>query len=115
MSKLNIIFNNKTFALDETALAEVKASIKAHLSSNMSGSGATIKFDGVSYNIDLTKLSTAEDIFAAYLSEVSGGISDSGYYIEDNELGGQTLYITDVNAVLTLVDNEFGGQTAMIN
>jgi hypothetical protein len=44
-----------------------------------------------------------------------GDTPDEGYYLEDNEFGGQTLYITDPNAVLTLVDNEFGGQTAIIN
>ena len=71
MSKLNINFNEKSFSFDEVTLSEAKTSLKAHLSSAMSGSGAVINFDGVAYNIDSTKLSVAENNFASYLDTIS--------------------------------------------
>ena len=71
MSKLNIKFNDKSFELDEVALSDAKSSLKEHLLSTMSGSGATIEFDGVEYSVDATKLSIAEDGFASYLDTLT--------------------------------------------
>ena len=143
-----IILNNKEYTISDSALATAIAELRTHLSTNMSGSGATINFGGTAYSIDSTKLSTATNNFVSHLgtiagdgakvkvgnieysvdaTKISGSMSeledafgelesvDLGYYTEPNEFGGETLYITDPNTVLTLVDNEFGGQTAIIN
>lgn len=72
MSKLNINFNDKNYSFDADALSEAKSAIKSHLLSTMAGTGATIEFDGVEYSLDVTKLSAAENNFAAYLDTISG-------------------------------------------
>lgn len=72
-----------------------------------------LTFRNKKYSIDKSLLAEAVSTLENTLSSL--GSTDLGYYIEDNESGGQTLYITDPNSVLTLIDNEFGGQTAIIN
>lgn len=72
MGKINISFNNKNFNIDESILSEAKAALKEHLLSTMNGTGATVVFDGVTYNIDYTKLLAAEEAFANYLDTISG-------------------------------------------
>lgn len=82
MSKINISFNDKIIEVDEQSLHEAKQTIAQVLSSTMNGTGAVINFGGINYNIDLTKLSAAEDIFAAYLDSIGEEI------VEDGELEG---------------------------
>ena len=72
MSKIDLIFNNKNYSIDDSAIAEASADLKSHLSTVMTGSGATITLGGVVYNIDSTKLSAAEDRFEEYLNGVGG-------------------------------------------
>ena len=77
MSKLNIIFNNTNYSIDESAISTATADLRTHLSTVMNGTGATIEFGGTTYNIDAAKLSAAEDNFASYLNNISGEITES--------------------------------------
>lgn len=77
MAKTNINFNNKTYQVDESSLSAATAALKSHLSTTMSGSGATINFGGTSYGIDSTKLSDATNSFISHLGTVAG----SGYKV----------------------------------
>ena len=72
MSKLNFIFNGTAYEIDEASVASAAADLKSHLSTVMNGTGATIELGGVTYNIDATKLSAAENNFAVYLDTMSG-------------------------------------------
>ena len=68
----NIIFNNKDFLIDESAIAPSSAELKSHLTSVMNGSGATIEFGGIEYGVDSTKLSAATNEFIAHLATIAG-------------------------------------------
>lgn len=70
--KVNVTFNGATYSIDTSALASAATTLKTHLTSNMSGTGATIKLGGVSYNIDATKLATARTKFVTHLGSISG-------------------------------------------
>lgn len=72
MAKINIPFNNSTYSIEESALAAATAALKKHLSETMGGSGATINFGGIPYNIDSTKLQAATNTFIADLGKISG-------------------------------------------
>ena len=84
MAKFNISFNGKNFFINESSFATAYAELKSHLSTVMNGTGATITLDGITYNIDATKLTAAEDSFAAYLDTIGGGdepiIAAAGLY-----------------------------------
>lgn len=80
MAKINISFNNSTYSIEESSLATAAQDLKTHLSTTMSGTGATIILDGTSYNVDSTKLSTAASDFTTYLNTISG----SGYKVNVN-------------------------------
>ena len=93
MSKINISLNGSTFELDESVLASASADIKSHLSTVMNGEGATIKFDGVDYSIDSTKLSAATNDFVAYLGTIAGEgtkirIGDIEYSVDSTKISG---------------------------
>lgn len=70
MSK--VIFNNKNYSIDDSAFAPYSNALKSHFSSVMNGSGATINFDGVTYNIDSAKLEAARNAFVQHLNTVAG-------------------------------------------
>lgn len=72
MAKINLNFNDKTYSFEDSTLSEAKSLLKQHLSTTMSGEGAKIRFDGVEYSIDSTKLAAAEDTFASYLDAITG-------------------------------------------
>lgn len=72
MEKTNIIFNDINYSIDESSLSAASAELKAHLSTVMNGTGATINLGGVSYNIDATKLSTATNDFVSHLGTIAG-------------------------------------------
>lgn len=78
MAKINIVFDNKNYQIDESSFAAATAELKQHLSTTMSGSGATVTFGGMSYNIDSTKLSKATTEFVSHLSTIAG----SGYKVK---------------------------------
>lgn len=139
MAKINIILNNKTYSIDESVLASAAAELKAHLSTVMNGSGATINLGGVTYNVDSAKLSTATNEFVSHLGTIAGegkkivvggvefsvdstkiqsafdGFSAALDDLESGFNGDETFNITDENATLSVEDNEFGGQTAIIS
>lgn len=73
MGKTNISFNNTNYSIGESSLSAATAALKSHLSTVMNGTGATVTLDGITYNIDATKLTAAEDSFAAYLDTIGGG------------------------------------------
>ena len=72
MAKINIILNNKTYQIDEPALADAVASLRSHFTTTMAGSGVTINLNGAIYNIDATKLSSATTDFVAHLGTIAG-------------------------------------------
>lgn len=72
MAKINIILNNKNYLIDEADLAPAINALKAHLSTAMAGTGATINLGGIEYNVDSAKLTTAKNNFVAHLSSIEG-------------------------------------------
>ena len=72
MAKINLSLNGKNFSVDESVLEAATASLKAHLSSVMNGSGATINLGGTNYNVDSTKLATATSDFTTHLRSIAG-------------------------------------------
>jgi hypothetical protein len=72
MAKININFNNAEYQIDEFALSAASTELKQHLSTTMSGTGATINLGGTAYNIDSAKLSTATTEFVSHLGTISG-------------------------------------------
>ena len=133
-----IILNNKEFNIDDAVIASISEGLKNHLLTTMAGSGATITLDGVTYNVDSTKLATAKNDFVAHLETIAGEgakvvIGGVEYGIDATKIGGamselgtafgelengvsgETFNITDENATLVSEDNEFGGQIAVIN
>lgn len=92
MAKININFNNADYSIDESVLANVTNDLKQHLSTTLSGSGATIQLGGVTYNIDSTKLSTAANNFITYLGTIAGSgkkvvINGIEYSVDANKVG----------------------------
>ena len=93
MAKINIDFNDKNYNIDAAALDPASASLKSHLSTTMSGSGATINFGGTAYGIDSTKLSTARNSFVSHLGTVAGNgykvmVNGTEYSIDSTKLAG---------------------------
>lgn len=72
MAKINIPFNNVTYSIEESALADATAALKSHLQTVMNGSGATVTLGGISYNVDSTKLTTAKNAFVSHLGTIAG-------------------------------------------
>lgn len=72
MAKLILIFNNTEYQIDDAVLDSATASLKSHLSTVMNGTGSTINLDGVAYNVDSTKLSTAMTDFISHLGTSAG-------------------------------------------
>lgn len=72
MAKINIAFNDANYSVNESALSEAAAALRQHLSTTMSGSGATVTLGGVSYSIDSTKLSSATSEFVSHLRTIAG-------------------------------------------
>lgn len=72
MAKINIVFNNINYSIDESSFAEATAKLRHHLSTTMSGSGSVVNFGGISYNVDSTKLSSATNDFISHLSKIAG-------------------------------------------
>lgn len=67
-----IVLNNKEYNIDDAALVSISNELKYHLSTVMDGTGATVGFDGTTYNIDATKLSTATNSFITHLGTIAG-------------------------------------------
>jgi hypothetical protein len=72
MAKINVLFDNIDYSIDEYAFADASAELKSHLSSVMNGSGSVIDFDGLSYSIDSVKLQNATTDFVQHLGTIYG-------------------------------------------
>ena len=73
----------------------------------MSGSGSTITFDGISYNIDSAKLATATNDLVSHLGKIAGSgskviIGGIEYPFDSNKTHGA---ISDLEAVLGNLNN----------
>lgn len=103
MEKTNIIFNDVNYSIDESSLSAAIAELKEHLSTTMNGSGTVIELDGVSYNIDSTKLTTAKNDFVTHLGTISG----SGSKVT---VGGVEYSIdsTKVSEAISALETVFG-------
>lgn len=106
-----IIFNNKEYFLNDSALSDATNSLKAHLSSSMNGNGATINLDGVSYSIDSTKLSNATSAFTTHLGAIAGNgsrvvVGGVEYSIDSNKVAGA---VSDLEVVLGNLNVGGGG------
>ena len=92
MAKINIAFNDKNYPIDEDSLSNASAVLRSHLQTVINGSGAVINLDGVSYNVDSTKLSTATNSFVSHLGTISGSdykvvVGGVEYGIGDDKIG----------------------------
>jgi hypothetical protein len=111
MAKINILFNETNYNVNEESLSSYASLIKSHITNNMSGSGATIDFDGVSYNIDSAKLSTFKNDFISYLGTISGNgskVSVNGvqYNIDSTKLANA---ISELDVVFGNLNSEDEG------
>ena len=115
MAKINIVFNDINYSIDESSFATASAELQRHLSTTMSGSGSVINFGGISYNIDSTKLSSAASDLVSHLGTISGSsskvtIGGTEYGIDFGKLSGA---VADIEAVLGSLnsgdnDNNYG-------
>lgn len=102
MAKINIHFNDVDYSIDESSFAEAAAELQRHLSTTMSGSGATITFGGMSYNIDSAKLSSATNDLVTHLSSIAGSgskvvVGGVEYSLDASKVQGA---ISELGAVL---------------
>lgn len=72
MSKVNVSFNKSEYLIDKADLEASASALKNYLLTDMVGSGKTVKFDGVNYNIDATKVAAAVNDFVSYLGTING-------------------------------------------
>lgn len=111
MAKFIVDFNNKNYDIDEASLSAATNALKSHLSTVMSGSGATINFGGVAYGIDSTKLTAATNDFVSHLGKISGSgskvtVGGVQYGVDSTKLSGA---ISDLEAVLGNLHSEGDG------
>lgn len=107
MAKINIIFNNKAYSINESAFATEAAELQHHLSTTMSGSGSTINFGGISYNIDSSKLASATNDLVSHLGKIAGdgykvNVGGVEYSIDSNKVNDA---ISDLETVLGNLNN----------
>ena len=72
MAKINIVFNDIKYSIEESSFAESAAELQHHLSTTISGSGSVITFGGISYNVDSEKLSNSTADFVSHLGKIAG-------------------------------------------
>ena len=110
MYKINVLFNDENYNVDEELLSKYASMIKSHITNNMNGTGATIKFGGSSYNIDSTKLSTARNDFTSYLGTISGNgekvvINGVQYSVDSAKLSES---VSEIEAILNGLHSDNG-------
>ena len=110
-----IILNNKTFNIDDSALAPATAELKSHLTT-MNGTGATITLGGTEYSIDSTKLSTAMNSFITHLGTIAGNgskvvVNGVEYGIDATKVAGAISELETVLGGLNNPDAPEGGLT----
>lgn len=111
MAKIKVPFNNKNYSVDEQSLSSASDSLKSHLSTTMSGSGATINFGGTSYNVDSAKLLAATNDFVSHLGIVAGNgykviVNGTEYSVGSDKVAGA---VSDLEIVLGGLHSEDGG------
>lgn len=104
MAKINVNFNSKTYSVDESSLSDAANNLRTHLSTAMSGSGATINLGGTTYNVDSAKLLTATNDFIAHLGTVAG--SDYKVVVGGVEYGVDANKMSDAVAQIETVLGE---------
>ena len=72
----NIKLNNNEYPIPDSKLALAKADLIAHLET-IAGSGMKVNIDGVEYNVDLGKISSAVSGLEVALSKLESGGSDT--------------------------------------
>lgn len=109
MAKINIIFNDKNYSIEESSFADAAAKLQQHLSTTMSGSGSVINLGGVSYNVDSTKLSTATNAFVSHLGTIAGNghkvvVGGVEYGVGSDKISGAILELEAVLGNLNVPD-----------
>lgn len=117
MAKINFLLNGTDYSIDESILSDTIAELKTHLSSVMNGSGATISFDGNSYNIDATKLSNATSNFVSYLRTIAGTgskivINGVEYSVNSEKTSDALSELETILSDLNSGDNQGGSDTS---
>lgn len=107
MAKININFNEKNYSIDESALSTTTAEFESHLSTTMSGEGATIFLNGNTYNIDSSKLATVKNEFISHLGTIAG----SGF----NVVVGGVNYTIDSNKIASAISDLETAWSSMSN
>lgn len=77
MSKINVLFDENIYSIDESSLSSATNELRTHLTTNMNGSGAVINLGGISYDVDSIKLQSATNDFVSHLNTIKG----SGYKV----------------------------------
>lgn len=101
MAKINITFDNTNYQIDESSFAEATAELRQHLSTTMSGSGATVTLGGISYNIDSAKLSSATNDFITHLGSIAG--SGSKVVVGGTEYSFSSAKVKDAVSTLKTI------------
>ena len=110
MAKINILFDNTDYNIDESSLDSATNTLKSHLSNVMSGSGAVINLGGTLYNVDSTKLTTATNDFVSHLGKIAGSgakvkVNGVEYSVDSTKLASATA---DIHAVLGNLSSNAG-------
>ena len=112
MAKINILFDNKNYQIDEKSLSNATSKLQSHLSDTMNGSGETINFGGQDYSIDAAKLQSSRNDFVYHL----GGIAGNGYkvVVDGVEYSVDSEKVADAVSILhTTLGNLQSGATAL--
>lgn len=72
MAKIKVKFNNKDYQIEESAFAPAGEKVVTHLTGEMKGTGATVKFGGTAYDVDSAKLGSSAAALAAHLGAIVG-------------------------------------------
>lgn len=111
MAKINILFDEVNYKVEETSMSEHSNELKTHISTVMNGSGSAVKFGGTSYNIDSTKLSNTTNDFVSYLGTITGSghkviVGGTQYNASSEKL---TSAIDELHAILSGLHSEDEG------
>ena len=107
----SVLFDNKTYKLDENKLATPNSAIVSHLSTEMQGNGAQVLFNDIIYSIDSEKLSAARNQIVAFLQTIPGSdyrviVNGVEYLVDRSKLSNA---ISDLHATLSSMGPEAGG------
>lgn len=108
MAKINILFDEVNYKVEDTSMSEHSNELKTHISTVMNGSGSAVKFGGTSYNIDSTKLSNTTNDFVSHLGTIAGSghkvvVGGTQYNASSEKL---TSAIDELHAILSGLHSE---------